>query len=50
MTVLRDGRVRGTADVDEISDRELLAMIVGRQLDSTFPPKPEADDERRRTS
>lgn len=39
VTVLRDGRLRATAVVDEISDRELLALIVGRQLDSTFPPK-----------
>ena len=35
-----------TAVVDEISDDELLALIVGRQLDSTFPPK---HDARRRT-
>jgi ribose transport system ATP-binding protein len=39
VTVLRDGRLRATAVVDEISDGELLALIVGRQLDSTFPPK-----------
>jgi ABC-type sugar transport system, ATPase component len=39
VTVLRDGRVRGTAPVSEISDDELLALILGRQLDSTFPPK-----------
>jgi ribose transport system ATP-binding protein len=39
VTVLRDGKVRGTASVDEITDDELLALIVGRQLDSTFPPK-----------
>ena len=39
MTVLRDGKVRGSARVDEISDDELLALIVGRQLDSTFPPE-----------
>jgi ribose transport system ATP-binding protein len=39
VTVLRDGKVRGSARVDEISDDELLALIVGRQLDSTFPPK-----------
>jgi ribose transport system ATP-binding protein len=39
VTVLRDGRVRGTSDVSDISDDELLAMIVGRKLDSTFPPK-----------
>ena len=40
VTVLRDGKVRGVADVDDITDDELLAMIVGRQLESTFPPKP----------
>ena len=39
VTVLRDGRVRGVAAVDDITDDELLAMIVGRQLESTFPPK-----------
>ncbi len=39
VTVLRDGKVRGTAITAEISDDELLALIVGRQLDSTFPAK-----------
>jgi ribose transport system ATP-binding protein len=39
VTVLRDGKYRGTHDVSAISDAELLALIVGRQLDSTFPPK-----------
>jgi ribose transport system ATP-binding protein len=39
VTVLRDGRTRGTADVASISDDELLSLIVGRKLDSTFPPK-----------
>ncbi len=39
VTVLRDGRVRGTAEVGAITDGELLAMIVGRQLDSAFPDK-----------
>ncbi|MET1043010.1 MAG: ATP-binding cassette domain-containing protein [Microbacteriaceae bacterium] len=42
VTVLRDGRLRATAVVDEISDQELLALIVGRILESTFPPKHEA--------
>ncbi len=45
VTVLRDGRVRGTAEVDNITDDELLALIVGRQLEYTFPPKrPDALD------
>lgn len=39
VTVLRDGHLRGTGRVDEISDQELLTMIVGRQMESTFPPK-----------
>lgn len=39
VTVLRDGKLRATAVVDDISDRELLSLIVGRQLDSTFPPR-----------
>ena len=39
VTVLRDGRVRGSARVDEIDDDELLSLIVGRTLGSAFPPK-----------
>ena len=39
VTVLRDGRVRGGGLVDEIGDADLLSMIVGRTLGSTFPPK-----------
>jgi ribose transport system ATP-binding protein len=44
VTVLRDGRVRGTSAVGAITDRELLALIVGRQLDSTFPEKHHANE------
>jgi ribose transport system ATP-binding protein len=39
VTVLRDGRVRGVARVDEISDADLLSLIVGRALGSAFPQK-----------
>ena len=39
VTVLRDGRVRGTALVSQVSNEALLGMIVGRELGSTFPPK-----------
>jgi ribose transport system ATP-binding protein len=42
VTVLRDGKLRGSSRVADITDDELLALIVGRQLDSTFPPKLEA--------
>jgi ribose transport system ATP-binding protein len=39
VTVLRDGTLRGTSPVREISDAELLALIVGRRLETSFPPK-----------
>jgi ribose transport system ATP-binding protein len=39
VTVLRDGRVRGVALVDEISDADVLSLIVGRTLGSAFPKK-----------
>jgi ribose transport system ATP-binding protein len=39
VTVLRDGKHRGTSDIDEITDEQLLSLIVGRQLESTFPAK-----------
>ena len=39
VTVLRDGKFRGTSAVSEISDANLLAMIIGRTLEATFPPK-----------
>ena len=42
VTVLRDGRVRGVARVDEISDAHLLGLIVGRTLGSAFPEKSKA--------
>jgi ribose transport system ATP-binding protein len=40
VTVLRDGTLRGTGAVTDISDGDLLAMIIGRRLETTFPPKP----------
>ena len=39
VTVLRDGAVRGSAPVTDVTDQQLLGMIVGRTLGSTFPPK-----------
>lgn len=39
VTVLRDGRVRGVAPVEAISDADLLSLIVGRTLGSAFPKK-----------
>ena len=39
LTVLRDGTMRGTSAVREISDADLLALIIGRTLEASFPPK-----------
>ncbi len=39
VTVLRDGASRGTSEVKDISDADLLARIIGRTLETTFPPK-----------
>jgi ribose transport system ATP-binding protein len=46
VTVLRDGRIRGSSPVADIDDGQLLRMIVGRELETTFPAKnPVADEE-----
>jgi ribose transport system ATP-binding protein len=39
VTVLRDGKWRGVKEIAEISDDEIMTLIVGRELESTFPPK-----------
>ena len=39
VTILRDGKNRGTSGVSDITDNEIMTMIVGRQIESTFPPK-----------
>ncbi|HBB38761.1 MAG TPA: ABC transporter, partial [Candidatus Aquiluna sp.] len=36
---LRDGVTRATSKVSDITDSDLLALIIGRELGSTFPPK-----------
>jgi ribose transport system ATP-binding protein len=40
VTVMRDGEVRGNAPIDEMSDEEMLRLIVGRKLEAAFPDKP----------
>jgi ribose transport system ATP-binding protein len=42
ITVLRDGKWRGTSLVKDITDADLLALIVGRTMGSAFPPKAKA--------
>jgi ribose transport system ATP-binding protein len=40
VTVLRDGSIRGTFAVTDITDAELLELIIGRAVTAEFPPKP----------
>ncbi len=40
VTVLRDGKVRGVSLVKDIGDADLVNLIVGRTLETAFPPKP----------
>jgi len=40
LTVLRNGRSIGTAEVAAISDDDVIRMIIGRSLASTFPARP----------
>jgi ribose transport system ATP-binding protein len=39
ITVMRDGEIRGSAPAGEMSDEEMLRLIVGRTVTSAFPPK-----------
>jgi ribose transport system ATP-binding protein len=42
LTVLRNGQTIGTAEVAQASDDDVIRMIIGRSLASTFPPRPSA--------
>ncbi len=39
VTVLRDGAVRGTFRVEDVTDEQLLELIVGREVTTEFPAK-----------
>ncbi|MCW2795711.1 ATP-binding cassette domain-containing protein [Nocardioides sp.] len=39
LTVLRDGEVQGHFAADALSEDDIVALIVGRDLDATFPGK-----------
>ena len=46
LTVLRNGESVGTATVGAISDDEVIRLIIGRSLASTFPARPSAPGSR----
>jgi ribose transport system ATP-binding protein len=39
VTVMRDGAIRGSAAIGELSDEEMLRLIIGRSVEATFPEK-----------
>ncbi|MBK5237760.1 MAG: ATP-binding cassette domain-containing protein [Actinomycetales bacterium] len=39
ITVLRDGAVRGTFQAADVSESEIIELVIGRALDTVFPPK-----------
>jgi ribose transport system ATP-binding protein len=39
VTVMRDGAMQATDDLDALTDEDILRLIVGRSVSSTFPPK-----------
>ncbi|WP_456696153.1 ATP-binding cassette domain-containing protein [Aeromicrobium sp. P5_D10] len=39
LTLLRDGRTRGTFQADEVTEDEIVRLIVGRSIDAAFPDK-----------
>lgn len=39
ITVLRDGAVRGTFKASAVSESEIIELVIGRALDTVFPPK-----------
>jgi ribose transport system ATP-binding protein len=47
ITVLRDGRARGTFDVRSTSEHDLVELIVGRPFEAAFPPPSPGAGERR---
>ncbi|HEY4226088.1 MAG TPA: ATP-binding cassette domain-containing protein [Pseudolysinimonas sp.] len=38
-TVLRDGKSRGTFDAGQLSENEIVELMIGRAFASSFPPK-----------
>ncbi len=47
ITVLRDGRSQGTFDASEVSEQELVDLIVGRAFEAAFPPPATETGDRR---
>ena len=44
ISVLRDGRLRGTRPVTGVTEHDILELVVGREVDHVFPPRRVADE------
>lgn len=44
ISVLRNGRSQGTQKASDLSESDIINLIVGRELAETFPPKPDIDE------
>ena len=42
ITVLRDGRAQGTFDKDDLTEHQIVELIIGKAADSEYPPKANA--------
>jgi ribose transport system ATP-binding protein len=40
LTILRNGRAVGSHGVNDITDDEVIELMIGRSLEAAFPPKP----------
>ena len=47
VTVLRDGEVRGTFAAAEVTEAKIIELVIGRALDTVFPPKGAVDGPRK---
>jgi ribose transport system ATP-binding protein len=41
VTVMRDGAIQATEPLESVTDEEILRLIVGRPVSTTYPPKPD---------
>lgn len=39
LTVLKDGKLVGTKTISEVDERQIVSMMVGRELSNIYPPK-----------
>lgn len=39
MTVLKDGTFVGTVNISDVTEKDVISMMVGRELNDIFPPK-----------